>query len=54
VRSQDPNTVISADIRAGNDVAVRSTPALFLNGRFIEGAVPEEKLVSVIEDELKR
>jgi len=54
VRSQDPNSVIGADIRAGNDLAVRSTPALFVNGRYIEGAVPEEKIVAVIEDELKR
>ena len=53
VRSPAPVKLINADIQAGDDLAVEGTPTLFINGRYINGAVPREQLVSVIQDELK-
>lgn len=54
VRDPDMNKVISDDVHAGDDLSVHSTPTLFVNGRYVEGGVPEEKLVELVEDELKR
>jgi protein-disulfide isomerase len=45
---------IQGDIKAGSAVGVSGTPAMFINGRFISGAVPLEQITSVIDDELKR
>jgi protein-disulfide isomerase len=45
---------IQGDIKAGSAVGVSGTPAMFINGRFISGAVPIEQITSVIDDELKR
>jgi hypothetical protein len=30
------------------------TPALFINGRFVNGLVPFEEITAVIDDELRR
>ncbi len=46
--------VIEADKKAGSEAGVNGTPAMFINGRFISGAVPIEQLTSVIDDELRR
>lgn len=54
VRSQAPNAVIHADMQAADELDVEGTPALFIDGRYLNGAVPREQLVSVIQDELKR
>ncbi len=54
VRSQAPNQVIHVDMQAGDDLDVEGTPTLFIDGRYLNGAVPREQLVSVIQDELKR
>ncbi len=42
------------DLRAGTAVGVSGTPALFVNGRFLSGAVPFESLAAIIDDELAR
>ena len=47
-------SVIQADMKDGSAVGVNGTPAMFINGRFISGAVPLEQLTSVIDDELRR
>jgi len=39
---------------SGNKVGVRGTPAFFVNGRFLNGAVPKQQFVQIIEDELTR
>ena len=54
VRSQAPNKVIRGDMQAGDELDVEGTPTLFVDGRYLNGAVPREQLVSVIQDELKR
>ena len=54
VRSQTPNKIIHEDVEAGDELAVEGTPTLFIDGRYLNGAVSRETLVSVIEDELQR
>lgn len=43
---------VAADLKAGEKAGVNGTPTLFINGRFINGAVPYETLVTVIDEEL--
>lgn len=45
---------VKADMEAGEAVGVNSTPAMFINGRFVLGAVPMEQITTVIDDELQR
>ncbi|HKV12174.1 MAG TPA: thioredoxin domain-containing protein [Thermoanaerobaculia bacterium] len=45
---------ISADMKEGSAAGVNGTPAMFINGRFVNGAVPFEEIDSVIKDELQR
>ena len=44
---------VQADMKAGSAAGVSGTPAIFINGRFISGAVPIEQITSVIDDELQ-
>jgi protein-disulfide isomerase len=46
--------VVEADKKAGSEAGVNGTPAMFINGRFLNGAVPLENVTSVIDDELRR
>ena len=45
---------IKSDIKAGAKAGVNGTPAMFVNGIFINGAVPYEQLSKTIDDELAR
>ena len=45
---------VEADRRAGVAAGVSGTPALFVNGRPLEGAVAYAELADVVEDELER
>ena len=45
---------VLADYRAAEALGVTGTPALFVNGRFLSGAVPFEHLAEIIDDELAR
>ena len=45
---------VTADLQSGTAAGVSGTPAFFVNGRLISGAVPFETLAEVIEDELRR
>jgi protein-disulfide isomerase len=45
---------VAADMKEGSAAGVSGTPAMFINGRFINGAVPFEEVASVIDDELRR
>jgi len=38
----------------GTKAGVGGTPALFVNGRFLNGAQPYETIAKVIDDELQR
>jgi protein-disulfide isomerase len=45
---------VAADTAAGTEAGVSGTPALFVNGRFIAGAVPLEDITKIVDDELRR
>jgi protein-disulfide isomerase len=45
---------IQADQKAGSEAGVSGTPAMFVNGRFINGAVPIDQITNVVDDELRR
>ena len=45
---------VLADVRAGDAAGVSGTPAMFVNGRFVGGAVPFAPLAELIDDELRR
>ena len=45
---------VKRDLTAGGAVGVTGTPALFVNGRPLQGAVTYEQLEAVIKDELER
>jgi protein-disulfide isomerase len=45
---------VAEDLQAGTAAGVSGTPALFINGRFINGAVPLEQITEVVDDELRR
>lgn len=45
---------VAQDLQEGSAAGVSGTPALFINGRFINGAVPLEQITEVIDDELRR
>lgn len=52
--SGEKAAAIQADIKAGSAAGVSGTPAMFINGRFINGAVPIDQITTVIDDELRR
>lgn len=45
---------VAQDLEAGRVAGVSGTPAMFVNGRFVNGAVPYEDLAAIIDDELQR
>ena len=45
---------VLADYRIGEALGITGTPALFVNGRLLAGAVPFEHLAELIDDELAR
>jgi protein-disulfide isomerase len=52
--SGEKAAAIQADVKAGSAAGVSGTPAMFINGRFINGAVPIDNITTVIDDELRR
>jgi protein-disulfide isomerase len=54
VDSGEKAAAIQADQKAGSAAGVSGTPAMFINGRFINGAVPIDQITPVIDDELRR
>ena len=45
---------ILSDLAEGQQAGVSGTPAMFVNGRFLSGAVPFDALASLIDDEFHR
>jgi protein-disulfide isomerase len=45
---------VQADMQAGQRAGVTGTPAMFINGRLVSGAVPVEQVEEVIDNELSR
>jgi protein-disulfide isomerase len=46
--------IVQADQKDGLAAGVNGTPAMFINGRFLNGAVPVDQITTVIDDELRR
>ncbi len=45
---------VATDLAEGSQAGVSGTPAMFVNGRFLSGAVPFDTLSPLIDDELRR
>jgi len=43
---------VKQDVADGRKVGVTGTPAFFINGRFLNGAVPYEQFATIIDEEL--
>ena len=54
VASEKPAEVVQAHIDEGVKYGVSGTPGFFVNGRFLNGAVPLEEFVRVVDEELGR
>jgi len=52
--SGEKRAVVDADEKAGQKAGVSGTPAFFVNGIFINGAVPYEQFKDTVDRELKR
>lgn len=48
----DKKSVVDADTQQGTSVGVNGTPAFFVNGRLISGAMPIEEFKKVFDEEL--
>ena len=48
------SAAVQADAAAAHKAGIEGTPALFVNGRMLDGAVPFEQVAAIIEDELQR
>lgn len=45
---------VAQDMREGSEAGVSGTPAMFINGQMVAGAVPYEQVSAIIDAELKR
>jgi protein-disulfide isomerase len=54
VASTKHDEAIKASQKAGESVEVRGTPAFFINGRFVNGAMSKSAFALIIDDELSR
>jgi len=45
---------VAKDVRDAEQLGIAGTPASFVNGRFLDGAVSAEELGALVEDELRR
>jgi protein-disulfide isomerase len=52
--SGEKRALVQADEKAGAEAGVNGTPAFFVNGIFINGAVPYETMKETVDRELKR
>src|SRR6266851_1455880 len=50
----EKRALVEADEKAGQEAGVSGTPAFFVNGVFINGAVPYEQFKDAVDRELKR
>ena len=54
MESKGIETLVAEDIKAATALGLRGTPASFINGRFISGALPIDSFKKVIDEELKK
>ena len=53
VKQRTHDAKIDADARIGQKLGVRGTPAFFVNGRSLSGALPLERFDVVVKEELE-
>ena len=54
MESKNIENLVAEDIKTATSLGLRGTPASFVNGRFISGALPIESFKKVIDEELKK
>lgn len=54
MESKDIEKIVEEDIKTASALGLRGTPASFVNGRFISGALPIDSFKKVIDEELKK
>ena len=54
MESKNIESIVAEDIKTATSLGLRGTPASFINGRFISGALPVESFKKVIDEELKK
>ena len=54
MESKKIENLVAEDIRTATSLALRGTPASFINGRFVSGALPIDSFKKVIDEELKK
>ena len=52
MESKNIENIVAEDIKIATSFALRGTPASFVNGRFISGALPIDSFKKVINEEL--
>ncbi len=52
--SGEKKGLVEADEKAGTEAGVNGTPAFFINGVFVNGAVPYDQIKQTVDRELKR
>lgn len=54
MESKNTENLVAEDIRTAMSLGLRGTPASFVNGRFISGALPIDAFKKIIDEELKK
>ena len=54
MESKNTEDIVAEDLKTANSIGLRGTPASFINGRFISGALPIESFKKVIDEELQK
>ena len=54
MESRNIENLVAEDIKTASSLALRGTPASFVNGRFVSGALPIDSFKKVIDEELKK
>ena len=54
MESKNIENLVAEDIRTATSLGLRGTPASFVNGRFVSGALPVEAFKKVIDEEIKK
>ena len=54
MESKNIENIVSEDVKTATSLGLRGTPASFVNGRFISGALPIDSFKKVIDEEFKK
>ncbi|HNW82158.1 MAG TPA: thioredoxin domain-containing protein [bacterium] len=54
MESASARKIVEEDVKIGEELGIRGTPASFVNGRFVSGSLPYNSFKQVIDEELKK